>query len=108
MNDKKEKKVKTEKVEGSAEAAAVAAITNKTDLKNFLMGIRDKMSDDTAAPVYVLSAMNCVLNNPNIYDLLDKSNKEIARDIWLRLKQAGVQIKNPPILFSENGEGAQI
>lgn len=106
MNDKKDKKVKSDKAEMATEATAVASIATKADLKNFLMGVRDKMSEEAAAPIYVLGAMNCVLNNPEIYDLLDKANKEVARDIWLRLKQAGVQLKNPPMLFAENGENA--
>ena len=33
------------------------------------------------------------------YCLKAAENKEIARDVWLRLKQAGLQLRNPPILF---------
>jgi hypothetical protein len=43
--------------------------------------------------------MNFVLNLPNIYNLLDNENKELARDIWLRIKQSGMQLRNPPMLF---------
>jgi len=73
---------------------------SSADLKVFLESIRDKMTDGTAAPVYAASALNHVLNHPQIYDILDKANKELARDIWLRIKQAGLQMKNPPMLFS--------
>lgn len=98
MNDKKSPKAKATKEVG--ESPASSTIVTKTDLKNFLLNIRDKMTEQVAAPIYAASAMNQVLNMPEVYDLLDKTNKEIARDIWLRLKQAGMQVRNPPMLFS--------
>lgn len=79
--------------------------TSAADLKTFLTAVRDKMTDDVAPPIYVLSALNHVMNLPKIYELLDNDNKEIARDIWLRLKQAGVQVKNPPLLFGPQEDG---
>ncbi len=74
-------------------------IATKVDLKGFLMGIRDKMTDGSAAPIYVMTAMNHLLNSPDIFALIDNENKEIARDIWLRLKQSGMQIRAPGMLF---------
>ena len=81
-------------------------ISTTQDLHTFLLNVRDKLGDRSAAPVYALSALNHVMNLPNVYDLLDKDNKEIARDIWLRLKQSGFQLKNPPLLFGGDGEDA--
>ena len=104
MKGKKEAKEKQEKA-STVEDAAFGQITTKSELKSFLAGLRDKMTDQTAAPVYALSAMNHVLNIPEIYQFLDNENKELARDIWLRLKQAGVQIKNPPMLFGSDLDG---
>lgn len=74
-------------------------IATKKALNAFLIDIREKLEDGSAAAVYCVSAMNYVLNIPNIYTMLDKDNKEIARDIWLRLKSVGIQIKDPPLLF---------
>lgn len=76
-------------------------ITSKAKLKSYLLNLRDKMTEDVAAPVYTLIAMNDLMNIPKIYSYLDEPNKEIARDIWLRIKQAGFQVKNPQLLFSE-------
>ena len=76
-------------------------IKTSSDLKEFLTALRDKMSDQAAAPIYALSAMNYVLNLPEIYSLLDNETKELARDVWLRIKQSGLQIKNPPLLFGQ-------
>ena len=101
MNDKKTPKAKVTKP-STQDKEGVTMISTKADLKTFLVNIRDKMTDKSAAPVYVLSAMNHILNLPDIYELLDKPNKEVARDIWLRLKQYGCQVATPPLLFGED------
>jgi hypothetical protein len=82
------------------------ALSSVEDLKKFLRSVLDKMSDDQAAPVYSLALMNHLLNLPTIYSLLDNENKELARDIWLRLKASGVQLRNPPLLFGGGSETA--
>ncbi|RMD85784.1 MAG: hypothetical protein D6808_04635 [Candidatus Dadabacteria bacterium] len=79
-----------------------AEITTSSDLEKFLTEIRDKMSDGTSAPIYSLSSLRYLLNLPNIYDILDENNREIARDIWLRLKQSGFHVKAPPMLFDSS------
>ncbi|MCB0329403.1 MAG: hypothetical protein KDD70_07060 [Bdellovibrionales bacterium] len=79
-------------------------ITSSKELKEFLLAVRDRMADDQAAAVNVASAMNYVLNISNIEELLDKESKEVARDVWLRIKQVGVQLRNPPILFDADEE----
>lgn len=102
MKGKKEAKPKSENT--AVVEDNFGKISTKGDLKNFLMGIRDKMTDNVAAPVYAMSAMNHLLGMSEIYALLDNENKEIARDIWLRLKQSGLQLRNPPLLFgAEDG-----
>ena len=69
------------------------------ELHSFLTNVRDKLADDTAAPVYAMGVLNTILEHPSVYTLMTAENKELARDIWLRLKQAGFQVKNPPMLF---------
>lgn len=88
-----------------SETVEFGKISTSEDLKGFLRNVLDKMSDDQAAPVYSLAVMNHLLNLPDIYTLLDNENKELARDIWLRLKASGVQLRNPPLLFGAENEG---
>jgi hypothetical protein len=89
---------------GAQEEAA--ELNTAEELREYLLSIRDRMREP-GAPVYALAAMRRVMNLPTIYELLDKENKEIGRDIWLRLKQAGFHLKNPPLLFdAEEGEQA--
>lgn len=101
---KKETKIKVEK-EGTDEAGFVS-ISSKADLKTFLLNVRDKLAEEVAAPIYALSAINYALSLPAIYEFLDSENKEIARDIWLRIRQSGMQVRNPPLLFSSEEDGA--
>jgi len=100
MSKAKKKSAAESKGSGKTAPEGMQSFETAGDLKMFLESIRDKMTDGTAAPVYAASALNHILNHPRIYDLLDKANKELARDIWLRVKQSGLQVKNPPMLFS--------
>ena len=71
---------------------AVGDILSESDLKSFLLNIRDKMAEQTAAPVYAVSALNQILISPELSKLLNEENKELSRDIWLRIKQSGFQL----------------
>lgn len=77
-------------------------ITSCESLRSFLNGIRERMADGGAPAVYALSALNYVMNLPGVYGFMDEENREIARDIWLHLKQSGFQLKDPPLLFEES------
>lgn len=82
----------------------VDSFKDKPELKAYLQKIKDRLSDKTIAPVHALAAMKWVLAQPSVYELLDASNKELARDVWLRIRQSGFQVKNPPLLFSAEEE----
>jgi len=79
-------------------------ITNSKELKKFLVSIREKMAEEVGSPIYALTALNYVMNMANINTLLDKESKEVARDIWLRLRQSGFQLRQPPLLFDADEE----
>ncbi len=98
MKKDKKKEAPAEK----AEPLTFGKIVTTADLKTFLLNVRDKMTEEIAAPIYALSALNHVMSLTNIYQLLDNECKEIARDIWLRLRQAGLQLRNPPMLFGDD------
>ncbi len=102
MNEKtnNEKKTSKAKTKTESEEFNAAMITSKTDLKNFLLSIKDKLGVRSAPPIHAVTAMQHVFNLPGIYDLLDKSNRELAREVWIKLKHSGLQLKNPPLLFS--------
>jgi hypothetical protein len=107
MKNKKEPKPRTAKPasEPALDNANMGNITSKAELEAFLLNIRDKMDEEVASPIYALTGMNYIMSLPGVYDWLDDETKEIARDIWLRLKQAGFQLRNPPMLFGDAEEG---
>jgi hypothetical protein len=95
-----EKGVNGKAVNGKHEVAAPQPfVRDAADLHSFLLNLRDRMSDETVAPIFALSALNQILNQPDIYKLMKQDSKELARDIWLRLKQAGLHVNAPVLLF---------
>jgi len=104
MKPKKDVKAKGVKMAAGGDGERFGDISTKVELKAFLLNVRDKMAEGVSAAIYGMSAINFVLNLPDIHGMLDNDNKELARDIWLRLKQAGVQLRNPPMLFSADEE----
>ena len=100
MATKKESKT-TKAKSATTDMEPTGKITTTAELKLFLTNLLDKMKDEAAAAIYISAAMNHVLNIPEIYELLDNESREMARDVWLRLKATGMHIKNPPLLFPE-------
>ena len=87
--------------EGAAAEAACEKISSKNELKTYLAEIKEKLAAKKAAPVYVASSMQYIFTLPNIDEVMDKANLETCRGIWMKLKEAGMQLHNPPILFPD-------
>lgn len=100
MNEKAIKPKKDAK-KPSTKIVEAGELKSKEDLKGFLLSIRDRMQDDGLSAIHALSALNFVLNSADVYRLMDNEGKEIARDIFLRIKQAGIQLRNPSLLFQD-------
>lgn len=105
MNKKKDSKTKAEKVVETTHKA-VGEVSTESDLKALLLNVRDKLVEQSAAPIFAVATMNQILISPEVYSLLNDESKEIARDIWLRIKQSGFQVSNPPMLFGQPVDGA--
>ena len=99
MKGKKETKKNNNKINAAVASPIIGEINTEADLKAFLLNLRDKMAEETAPPVFAFTVMNQILTTPDISGLLNNDNKEIARDVWLRIKQAGFQARNPAMLF---------
>ena len=102
---KKELKNKDDKSVAASTPVVGGPILSKSDLKVFLLNVSDRLADGTGPIIHVTSAMNHVLNLEGIYEFLDNENKELARDIWLRVKKAGVHMHSPPMLFGPEEDG---
>ena len=82
-----------------AEQAGIEKITTTAELKSYLTSVRDRMEDGSGAAIYALGAVNYVFSLEKLYDFLDTENRTLLKEIWLRLKQSGIQVRNPPLLF---------
>ena len=105
---KKKKDTKIEEVDNTIGGSSqeVAQITNKSELCAFISDVRDKLLKDEAAPIFAMSAMQQVMSLDSIYDLMDKDNKEILQEIWVKLSQSGFHLRKPPLLFGDSESGA--
>ena len=96
---KDDKKNVAPKVVAPLSEDSFEAISTKAELKTFLLSLKEKMDDESCPSIYGLSSINYVLNLTNIYEIFDNENKEIAKEIWLKLKQAGWHINDAPMIF---------
>ena len=76
-------------------------ITSKSDLRVFITDVRDRVLKDDAAAIFAMAAMQQVMSLDSIYDLMDKENKEILQEIWVKLSQSGLHLRKPPLLFGD-------
>jgi len=101
MKSKKETKIKEVDNSISGGSPDVSQITTKADLRAFITDVRDKLLKDQAAPIFAMAAMQQVMTLDAIYDLLDKENREILQEIWVKLSQSGLHLRKPPLLFGD-------
>jgi hypothetical protein len=71
----------------------------KAEIEAFVAEIGRKVVDSNPAYLHSMLALNHLLRQPNLKDLLDSELKEQLKDIWLKLKTTGLQVQDPPILF---------
>lgn len=86
---------------------AITEITSAEDLKRFLTVIRDKMADDSSAPIYSAAVMNYLFNSPSTFSFFTSEVKEVAQEVWIKLKAKGLQVRNPPLLFGDEESQVQ-
>jgi hypothetical protein len=105
---KKKKETKVDSVGGSIAGGGQEAlhITTKSELCAFVTEVRDRLLKDEAAPIFAMAAMNQVMSLDGIYDLLDKDNKEVLQEIWVKLSQSGFHLRKPPLLFGDSDSAA--
>lgn len=91
----------------TAESAdkAPEKIYSKKDVEDALVTIAKKVVESHAGFVHSMIFLDHLLRLPNARDLFDKDLKNQARDLWLKVKSAGFQLNDPPILFDGNERG---
>lgn len=99
MAQTKAKKTKSNVSETNSDPVVAGEITSNAELKTFLQSLLDRMEEGQVAPIFAFSAINHLLSKSELFSLFCPESKELARDIWLRIKQSGLQVRNPAFLF---------
>ncbi len=84
------------------ETEETSKVYTKKELEAFVAEIGRKVVDKEPAYLHSMLAMNHILRQPNLSELLDKDLREQLKDIWLKLKTTGLHLQDPPVLFGIN------
>ncbi len=73
---------------------------SKEEIERFVADIGRRVVDSNAAYMHSLLALNHILRQPNLPEVIDDELRDQMKDIWVKLmKSTGLQLVNPPILF---------
>jgi hypothetical protein len=78
---------------------------NKTDvisremLAEYISEIAEKTLLEDESKLHSVIAFNQILSDQEKISLLDEEMKDQLKDIWSRIKAAGIQLVDPPLLF---------
>lgn len=81
-----------------SEALATREFT-KEEVKMFLSDLRERSLETNGGMLHILISLNQMLRSPNANELFTEDLKTQARELWAKLKTAGVQLSDPPLLF---------
>ncbi len=68
-------------------------------LADFIADISSKSISPNESLLHCAVAMNQILTNSDTAELLDEDLKKQLKDVWLKLKNTGIDLIDPPSLF---------
>jgi len=87
--------------------AALGTPMTTDDVRKSLESIARKVVESRTAHLHALLTLNYLLRLPNAQRLFNEDLRQQARDLWLKVKTAGFQLDDPPLLFGipDSGDG---
>ena len=82
-----------------------AKVYSKKDVSEFLGEIQGIVNGSESAHIQSLLALNHLLRLENATELFDADLKLQAKEIWLQLRSDGIDLADPPLLFSGDSVG---
>ncbi len=82
-----------------AEIAGSPKVYTKKELQLFLADIGKRVLEPNSSYLHSVLAMNHLLRQANLPELLDTDTREQMKDLWIKLKSTGMQLNDPPLLF---------
>lgn len=90
---KKSKSVDSKSESGKAESGS------KEMLAEYINDIAEKTLIADESKLHSVIAFNQILSDADKVALLDEEMKDQLKDIWGRIKAAGIQLVDPPLLY---------
>ncbi len=72
---------------------------SKEMLVEYINDIAERTLQEDESKLHSVIAINQILSDNDKLSMLDEEMKEQLRDIWSRIKGAGIQLVDPPVLF---------
>jgi hypothetical protein len=72
---------------------------SKDMLLEYINDIAEKTINADESKLHSVIALNQIFSDHEKVSLLDEEMKGQLRDIWLRIKGAGIELVDPPLLF---------
>lgn len=83
-----------------SKSVGVTIDSKKLELKDFISEIEKALLSKEQSTLYCMLALNNVLRQPDLEDIIDAETKAVLKDLWLKIKGSGLNLSDPPILFS--------
>jgi hypothetical protein len=90
---------KSTPVKKAKAADSKAEGVSKDMLSEYINDIAEKTLNADESKLHSVIALNQIFSDHDKVSLLDEEMKEQLRDIWLRIKGAGIELVDPPLLF---------
>jgi len=90
---------------GSKEKQSVDVVLreySRAEVDSFLDEITQRITESDDYFMHSMLAINQILRQPKARDWLDDDLKTRIRDLWLKIKSTGLELKDPPILFDRD------
>ncbi|MBL7661701.1 hypothetical protein JNK13_03005 [bacterium] len=71
----------------------------KDEIKTYLTEIETQLTGNQLPSIHALLALDGVFRLPNAHEMLDEEVKTHAKNVWNKVKAAGLHLEDPPILF---------
>jgi hypothetical protein len=77
-------------------------IYTRSEVREILDAIAHKIIESNTVYMHSMLLINKLLRLPNAREIFDADLKQLARDLWIKMKSTGLQLNDPPLLFAES------
>ena len=74
-------------------------VYSKEDIEAYVSELEKNISESNNLVMHSLLAINHILRLPNAPELLTEDLQSRLKELWLKVKMAGLQLDEPPLLF---------